>query len=152
VYSIQHYMIKFVSHLRQVGGFLLVLWFPPPKSGVKHQNTTISNKIKFNFIMANFCLSVLLYYLLFKGFFLHVFFLVKNYFCNSLVGFESYFSPWHVSYRKFQLKDKISIYKLSKLTMSNNISFVFLKSNFLLPDKTWYLSVVIRFCSEISNV
>ena len=36
----------------------------------------------------------------------------------------------------FQLKDKISIYKLSKLTMSNNISFVFLKSNFLLPNKT----------------
>ena len=23
-------MIKFVSDLRQVGGFLLVLWFPPP--------------------------------------------------------------------------------------------------------------------------
>jgi hypothetical protein len=27
VYSIQHYMIKFVSDLRQVGGFLQ---FPPP--------------------------------------------------------------------------------------------------------------------------
>jgi hypothetical protein len=30
VYSIPHYVIKFVSYLRQVGGFLLVLWFPPP--------------------------------------------------------------------------------------------------------------------------
>ena len=30
VYSIQHYVIKFVSNLRQVGGFLRVLWFPPP--------------------------------------------------------------------------------------------------------------------------
>ena len=30
VYSIQHYMIKFVSDLRQVGGFLRVLQFPPP--------------------------------------------------------------------------------------------------------------------------
>jgi hypothetical protein len=30
VYSIQHYVIKFVSDLRQVGGFLLVLRFPPP--------------------------------------------------------------------------------------------------------------------------
>jgi len=30
VYSIQHYMIKFVSDLRQVGGFLQVLRFPPP--------------------------------------------------------------------------------------------------------------------------
>ena len=30
VYSVQHYVIKFVSDLRQVGGFLLVLRFPPP--------------------------------------------------------------------------------------------------------------------------
>jgi len=31
VYSIQHCVIKFVSHLRQVGGFLQVLRFPPPR-------------------------------------------------------------------------------------------------------------------------
>jgi len=30
VYSIQHYVIKFVSDLRQVGGLLRVLRFPPP--------------------------------------------------------------------------------------------------------------------------
>ena len=30
VYSIQHYVIKFVSDLRQVGGFLRVLRFAPP--------------------------------------------------------------------------------------------------------------------------
>ena len=30
MYSIQHYAIKFISKLRQVGGFLQVLWFPPP--------------------------------------------------------------------------------------------------------------------------
>ena len=30
VYSIQHYVIKFVSGLGQVWGFLRVLWFPPP--------------------------------------------------------------------------------------------------------------------------
>ena len=30
VYSIQHYVISFVSDLRQDGGFLRVLWFPPP--------------------------------------------------------------------------------------------------------------------------
>ena len=30
VYSIQHYVIKFVSDLWQVSGFLRVLWFPPP--------------------------------------------------------------------------------------------------------------------------
>ena len=29
VYSIQHYVVKFVSDLRQVGGFLQVLRFPP---------------------------------------------------------------------------------------------------------------------------
>jgi len=30
VYSIQHYVLKFVSDLRQVGGFLRVLLFTPP--------------------------------------------------------------------------------------------------------------------------
>jgi hypothetical protein len=30
VYSIQHYVRKFVSDFRQVGGFLLVPHFPPP--------------------------------------------------------------------------------------------------------------------------
>jgi hypothetical protein len=30
MYSIQHYVIKFVSDLRQVGGFLRVYRFPPP--------------------------------------------------------------------------------------------------------------------------
>jgi hypothetical protein len=30
VYSIQHYVIKFVSDLRKVGGFLWMLRFPPP--------------------------------------------------------------------------------------------------------------------------
>jgi hypothetical protein len=30
VYSIQHFVIEFVSDLRQVCGFLLVLRFPPP--------------------------------------------------------------------------------------------------------------------------
>jgi hypothetical protein len=30
VYLIQHYVIKFVNDWRQVGGFLRVLWFPPP--------------------------------------------------------------------------------------------------------------------------
>jgi hypothetical protein len=30
VYLIQHYVIKFVIDLRQVGGFLLVFRFPPP--------------------------------------------------------------------------------------------------------------------------
>ena len=30
MYSIQHYVIRFVSDLWQVGGFLRVLRFPPP--------------------------------------------------------------------------------------------------------------------------
>jgi hypothetical protein len=30
VYSLQHYVIKFVSDLRHVGGFLTLLRFPPP--------------------------------------------------------------------------------------------------------------------------
>ena len=54
VYSIQHYLIKFVSDLWQIGGFLRVLQFPPPRynwniveSGVKYHkpnlNLTLSN-------------------------------------------------------------------------------------------------------------
>jgi hypothetical protein len=31
VYSIQHYVIKFVSDLRQVGGFFRVVRFPPSR-------------------------------------------------------------------------------------------------------------------------
>ena len=30
VYSIQHYVVKFVGDLRHVGGFLRLLLFPPP--------------------------------------------------------------------------------------------------------------------------
>ena len=30
IYSIQHYVIKFVSDLLQFDGLLWVLWFPPP--------------------------------------------------------------------------------------------------------------------------
>jgi hypothetical protein len=30
VYSIQHYVIKFVSDLQEVDGFLHVIWFPQP--------------------------------------------------------------------------------------------------------------------------
>jgi hypothetical protein len=30
MYSIQHYVIKFISDLQQVGGFLRVLRFPAP--------------------------------------------------------------------------------------------------------------------------
>ena len=52
VFSIEHYVIKFVSDLRQVSGFLLELRFPLPidrtqqykliivLSGVKYQNPT----------------------------------------------------------------------------------------------------------------
>jgi hypothetical protein len=47
---IQHYVIKFVSDLRQVGGFLRVLRFPLPRynwniveSGVKHHNPSYIN-------------------------------------------------------------------------------------------------------------
>jgi hypothetical protein len=50
VYSIQHYVIKFVIDLQQDGGFPWVLLFPPPiklynditetvKSGVKHHRS-----------------------------------------------------------------------------------------------------------------
>ena len=51
VYLIQHNVIKFVSDLRQVGGFLWALRFPLPRynlniveSGIKHHKTNKTNK------------------------------------------------------------------------------------------------------------
>ena len=48
----QHYVIKFVSDLRQAGGVLRVLWFPPPQynrniveSGVKYHKPITHNWI-----------------------------------------------------------------------------------------------------------
>ena len=41
VYSIQHYVIKFVSDLWQVGGFLRLIWFPPPIKTDIHDITEI---------------------------------------------------------------------------------------------------------------
>ena len=43
--SIQHYVIKFVSNLRQVGGFLRVLWFPPPSKTDRHGITELLLKV-----------------------------------------------------------------------------------------------------------
>ena len=65
MYSIQHYVIKFVSDLRQFGGVLLVLRFPaiikkwPPRynwnifeSGIKHHkpNQTIPSSLRKYFV------------------------------------------------------------------------------------------------------
>jgi hypothetical protein len=59
VYSIQHYEIKFVSDLRQVGGFLRVLLFPPPnivESGVKHHKTKPNQSITlYHYFILNAC-------------------------------------------------------------------------------------------------
>ena len=43
LYLIQHYVIKFVSDLRQVGGFLRVLRFPPPIKLNVHWNIVESD-------------------------------------------------------------------------------------------------------------
>ena len=50
VYSIQDYVIKFVSDLRQVSGFLGVLRFPPPIKTDHHNITEILLKVAFNTI------------------------------------------------------------------------------------------------------
>jgi hypothetical protein len=50
MYSIQHNVIKFDSDLRQDGGFLLVLRFPPP---IKRYNTEILLKVVLNITIYN---------------------------------------------------------------------------------------------------
>ena len=46
---IQHYVIEFVSDLRQVGGFLLVIRFPAPTD--RHDITEILLKVALNGII-----------------------------------------------------------------------------------------------------
>jgi hypothetical protein len=47
VYSIQHYVMKFIGDLQQISGFLGVLRFPPP---IKHVITEILLKMALNTI------------------------------------------------------------------------------------------------------
>ena len=46
--TIQHYVIKFVSDLPQVSGFLRVLWFPPNNKTDCHDITEILLKVAIN--------------------------------------------------------------------------------------------------------
>jgi hypothetical protein len=64
VYSIQHYVIKFVSDLWQVNSFLWVLRFPPPIKTDRHDITeillkvalsSINQTINYVFHCNNFC-------------------------------------------------------------------------------------------------
>ena len=50
VYSIQHYVIKFVGDLPQVGGFIWVFWLSPPKKTDSHNITEILLKVVLNTI------------------------------------------------------------------------------------------------------
>ena len=49
-WGVQHYVIKFVSDLHQVGGFLRVLGFPPPIKLTRHNITEILLKVTLNTI------------------------------------------------------------------------------------------------------
>ena len=53
MYSIQDYVIKFVSNLRQAGGFLWVLRFPPTNKTDRHDVTEILLKVVLNTITHN---------------------------------------------------------------------------------------------------
>ena len=78
--TIQHYVIKFVSYLLQVSGFLRVLWFPPPikrlpwynwnivESGVKHHNQNRT----YVFLMPSITFTMLVYWNLSLIFFFHL--------------------------------------------------------------------------------
>jgi hypothetical protein len=46
----QHYVIKFISDLRKIGGLFLVLWFPPPKKTDRRDIAEISLKLASNTI------------------------------------------------------------------------------------------------------
>ena len=46
VYSIEHYLLKFVNDLRQVSGFLRVLRFPPPIKLQRYNWNIVESGIK----------------------------------------------------------------------------------------------------------
>ena len=50
MYLIQHYVIKFVNDLQQVGSILQVLQFPPPIKTYPHDITDILLKVALNTI------------------------------------------------------------------------------------------------------
>ena len=50
VYSLQHYVIKLVIDLRQVGSFVWLLQFPPPINLTPHDITEILLKVALNTI------------------------------------------------------------------------------------------------------
>jgi hypothetical protein len=88
VYSIQHYVIKFVNDLWQVGGFLWILWFPPQIKMNCHEITKILLNVSLNTI------TLTLFYWLKK----------KRYFTiKSLTNFIT--SPWVV----FELMTQVVI-------------------------------------------
>ena len=60
VYSIQHYVIKFVSDLWQVSGFLRALRFPPPNKTDRHDITEIVLKVVLTTITITFNPSILI--------------------------------------------------------------------------------------------
>ena len=76
VYSIQHYVIKFVSDLQQIGGFLWVLRFPSPikltaaiieillKMALNTINQTKPLAYLFSFLCCVFLFSLSLFYVL----------------------------------------------------------------------------------------
>jgi hypothetical protein len=56
VYSIQHYVIKFVSDLRQVGGFLRALRFPSPINLLCIQSETLILEVVYTLIFPHTCI------------------------------------------------------------------------------------------------
>jgi hypothetical protein len=65
VYSIPHYVIKFVSNLQQVDGFLRVFRFPPPTTH-HHHIAEILLKVTLNTINQTIQLSINNKYTLFQ--------------------------------------------------------------------------------------
>ena len=57
VYSIRHYVIMFVSYLRQVSDFLLVFWFPPNKTDYLNI-TEILLKVGLHIITQPICMDL----------------------------------------------------------------------------------------------
>jgi hypothetical protein len=125
VYTIQHYVIKFVSYLRQVGGFLLVIRFPP--------NNSQNHKL-IDMICSTWCnLFSLLRYKLIDG--IVVFIYIKATFNTNRPRYNWNIVESGVKHHKTKpskssitlLKDFFSIQFLFVL----NVAFIYIKTVFI---------------------
>jgi hypothetical protein len=105
--GVQHYMIKFVSHLRQVGGFLPVLLFPPP---IKRFNWNIvESRVKHRQANRIFSAVTLIFMKKYNIYLIYLYH-ISNVHTAIQVYIQMYLYKHHISYHSHQINTHHMIY------------------------------------------